>query len=107
MSSEYTKDDLILLLSKNCNLLTTTQKDKCIIQLFNHFESKYNIERDKIREIYKNSYKCTYTDDINNICNNQMLMDRLCLKHYKKINHIKAISNYKSKKENTEVNTQN
>jgi len=82
---ESTIEDIKEYLKLNCRLLTTIQKDKCLIQLFYYLENKYHIEREECIKLYNNANECIFLTD-GKKCDKHIHKDRLCKKHFKFVN---------------------
>jgi len=78
----YTEEQLESYLGLHCRLLTTIQKDKCLLQLFQYMENKYSISKEECIEIYNKTNECTYLTN-GEKCNKKHYQDRLCRKHFK------------------------
>jgi len=78
----YTEEELETYLGLHCKLLTTIQKDKCLLQLFQYMETKYSISKEECIKIYNKATECTYLIN-GEKCNKKHYQDRLCRKHFK------------------------
>ena len=79
---DYSLEELKQLLLINCKLLTTIQKEKCLIKCFNHFEPIYNMTREESIKQYNLSSECTFLIN-GKKCNKKSFNNRLCKVHNK------------------------
>lgn len=68
----------------NCRVLTTIQKDKCLIQLIKYLEQKYQnqITREDCIRIFNESNECTFLTD-GKKCDKKIYKNKCCKKHIK------------------------
>lgn len=77
-------EDLIQTCKLNCHLLSTLQKEKCMVQLIDYFTQRYPITKEECIKLYLNAGKCVFLTN-GKRCDRQGFQDRLCKIHHKKI----------------------
>jgi len=69
-------------LSLYCRLLTSIQRDKCLLHLLKYFETTKSFDKSELIKIYNLSSECVFLTD-GKKCDKKMYQNRLCKKHFK------------------------
>lgn len=77
--------DIVETCKLNCHLLSTIQKEKCMVQLVDYCTQRYTISKEECIKLYLNASKCVFLTN-GKQCDRHAHMDRLCKIHYKKVN---------------------